>query len=59
VTQAPSLYDPTVNPKLAADRRSAVLAAMVDNKIITPDQAAGANAEPVLTPGPPPTTCPR
>lgn len=58
VTQAPSLYDPTVNPKLAADRRSAVLAAMVDNKIITPDQAAGANAEPVLTPGPPPTTCP-
>ena len=59
VTQAPSLYDPTVNPKLAAVRRSAVLAAMVDNKIITPDQAAGANAEPVLTPGPPPTTCPR
>jgi membrane peptidoglycan carboxypeptidase len=58
VTQAPSLYDPTVNPKLAAVRRSAVLAAMVDNKIITPDQAAAANAEPVLTPGPPPTACP-
>jgi membrane peptidoglycan carboxypeptidase len=58
VTQAPSIYDPTVNPDLAAVRRSAVLAAMVSDKFITPEQAASANAEPVLTLGPPPTICP-
>jgi membrane peptidoglycan carboxypeptidase len=53
VTQAPSLYDPTVNPKAAATRRSYVLAAMVADKMITKDQAAAANAEPVLvTDGP-------
>jgi membrane peptidoglycan carboxypeptidase len=53
VTQAPSLYDPTVNPKAAALRRSYVLAAMVADKMITEDQAATANAEPVLvTTGP-------
>jgi len=57
VTQAPSLYDPTVDPDLAAARRGSVLAAMVDHKIITPDQAATANAEPVLTPGPAPASC--
>ena len=49
VTQAPSLYDPTVNPKAAATRRAYVLAAMVADKVITKDQAAAANAEPVLT----------
>jgi membrane peptidoglycan carboxypeptidase len=48
VTQAPSLYDPTVNPKAAALRRSYVLAAMVADKMITTEQAATANAEPVL-----------
>ena len=53
VTQAPSLYDPTVNPKAAATRRSYVLAAMVADGMITKDQAAAANAEPVLvTDGP-------
>lgn len=57
VTQAPSLYDPTIDPNLAAARRSSVLAAMLADKIITPDQAVAANAEPVLTPGPAPTSC--
>ena len=57
VTQAPSLYDPTVDPGLAATRRSSVLAAMVTDKIITPEQAATANAEPVLTPGAAPASC--
>ncbi|HXC76415.1 MAG TPA: biosynthetic peptidoglycan transglycosylase [Candidatus Acidoferrum sp.] len=57
VTQAPSLYDPTVDPGLAAARRSSVLAAMVGDKIITADQAAAANAEPVLAPGPAPASC--
>ena len=53
VTQAPSLYDPTVNPKAAAARRSYVLAAMVADRMITRDEAAAANAEPVLvTDGP-------
>ena len=48
VTQAPSLYDPTVNPRAAALRRSYVLAAMVADTKITKDQAAAANAEPIL-----------
>src|SRR5205807_3674454 len=46
VTQAPSIYDPTVNPDAAAARRSDVLAAMVADKYITASQATGANAEP-------------
>ena len=58
VTQAPSLYDPTIDPALASIRRGIVLAAMVSHNLITPAQAATANAEPVLTPGPPPTSCP-
>jgi penicillin-binding protein 1A len=58
VTQAPSVYDPTVNPALAAIRRSGVLAAMVSDKFITPEQAMSANNEPVLAAGPPPATCP-
>ena len=57
VTQAPSLYDPTVNPGLATDRRSYVLAAMVSHNLITPEQAAIANAEPILAQGAAPTTC--
>ena len=57
LTQAPSLYDPTVDPDLAALRRSGVLAAMVSHNVITAEQAATANAEPVLAPGTPPTTC--
>jgi membrane peptidoglycan carboxypeptidase len=57
VTQAPSLYDPTVDPELAALRRSSVLAAMVSHHVITPEQAAAASIEPVLIPGPPPATC--
>jgi membrane peptidoglycan carboxypeptidase len=58
VTQAPSLYDPTVNPTLASQRRAAVLSAMVSEKFITAAQAATAAAEPVLVPGPPPAACP-
>ncbi len=58
VTQSPSLYDPTVDPGLAALRRSSVLAAMVADSFITPEQAATANAEPVLASGPPPASCP-
>ena len=58
VTQAPSLYDPTVDPGLAQLRRSSVIAAMVSHGVITPAQAATANAEPVLTPGPRPASCP-
>ena len=57
VTQAPSLYDPTVDPGLAALRRSSVLAAMVADRFITPEQAASANAEPVLVSGPSPASC--
>jgi penicillin-binding protein 1A len=57
VTQAPSIYDPTVNPRLAGLRRSAVLAAMVAEKFITPAQAASAAAEPVLVQGPPTAGC--
>jgi penicillin-binding protein 1A len=57
VTQAPSLYDPTVDPSLAAVRRGSVLAAMLADKFITPDEAAAANAEPVLAQGPAPASC--
>ena len=58
VTQAPSRYDPTVDPNLAAERRGSVLNAMVTDRIITAEQAAAANAEPVVAAGPPPATCP-
>jgi len=57
VTQAPSVYDPTVNPTLAGQRRAAVLSAMVSEKFITPAQAASAGQEPVLVPGPTPASC--
>jgi membrane peptidoglycan carboxypeptidase len=52
VTQAPSIYDPTVNPDAAQQRRSEVLAAMVADHYITRAQAQAANAEPVLDRGP-------
>jgi membrane peptidoglycan carboxypeptidase len=52
VTQAPSLYDPTVDPDAAAMRRGHVLSAMVADHMITPAEAATANAEPVTSTGP-------
>ena len=52
VTQAPSIYDPTVNPDAAYERRSEVLAAMQADHYISAAQAAAANAEPVLDRGP-------
>jgi penicillin-binding protein 1A len=48
VTQAPSIYDPTVNPDAAQIRRGQVLTAMLADKLITPSQAAAAANEPVL-----------
>jgi membrane peptidoglycan carboxypeptidase len=52
VAQAPSYYDPTVNPDAAQERRSEVLAQMVADHYITAAQAQTANAEPVLERGP-------
>ncbi len=52
VTQAPSIYDPTINPEAAYQRRSEVLAAMQADHYISSAQAAAANAEPVLDRGP-------
>jgi len=51
VTQAPSVYDPTVNPDLAQKRRAQVLAQMVSERYISSAQADAANAEPVLSAG--------
>jgi membrane peptidoglycan carboxypeptidase len=55
VTQAPSLYDPTVDPEAAEQRRSEVLASMISERYITAEQALAANAEPVLVRGTPPS----
>ena len=52
VTQAPSVYDPTVNPDLARQRRAQVLSKMVVEHLVTPAQAQAANAEPVTAAGP-------
>ncbi len=52
VTQAPSIYDPTVNPDDAAARRSHVLQTMLAHGLITAEQTANAEAEPVLAAGP-------
>jgi membrane peptidoglycan carboxypeptidase len=52
VTQAPSVYDPTVNPDLAQQRRAQVLSKMVVEHLITAGQAQAANAEPVTSKGP-------
>ena len=49
VTQAQSVYDPTVNPSAAEQRRSAVLRDMVNERYITAAQAAAADQEPVLS----------
>jgi len=51
VTQAPSIYDPRVNPEAAAARRAHVLQAMLADGYITASQAAAANHEPVLARG--------
>lgn len=58
VTQAPSVYDPTINPELARERRAQVLAAMVSERYITDADAAAAGQEPVLTEGTAPVSCP-
>ncbi len=50
VTQAPSVYDPTVNPSAAEQRRSDVLRDMVNERYITAAEAAAADQEPVLSP---------
>ena len=52
VTQAPSVYDPTVNPDLARQRRAQVLAQMVSVHDISVAEAGAANAEPVTASGP-------
>lgn len=52
VTQAPSLYDPTVNPDAARERRTEVLTAMLADHYITAQQASDADGEPVLDRGP-------
>ena len=56
VTQAPSVYDPTVNPDLAQSRRADVLASMVANGFITQEEASAAAQEPVLA-DPRPAAC--
>ncbi len=58
VTQAPSVYDPTVNPGLARERRAQVLAAMISERYITDSDAAAAGQEPVVAAGPAPASCP-
>ncbi len=57
VTQAPSIYDPRVNPEAAAARRAHVLQAMLADGYITASQAAAANHEPVLAGGSGPAGC--
>jgi membrane peptidoglycan carboxypeptidase len=57
VTQAPSIYDPTVNPDAALSRRSQVLAAMLSDHFITAAEAAAAEQEPVLALGPGRPSC--
>ena len=52
VTQAPSTYDPTINPEAALARRGQVLAAMVSDHFISAAQASAADGEPVLELGP-------
>ncbi len=52
VTQAPSIYDPTVNPSAAANRREEVLANMAADGYITQQQATAAGQEPVLSNAP-------
>ena len=48
VAQAPSLYDPTVNPHAAEVRRGQVLAALVADHYVSASEAGAAALEPVL-----------
>jgi len=57
VTQAPSVYDPTVNAAAAVQRRCDVLRDMVNEHYITAAQAAAANLEPALSVDPNPASC--
>jgi penicillin-binding protein 1A len=57
VAQAPSIYDPTVNPQAAMSRRAAVLDDMVSESYITRAQAQRAKGEPVVAAGPDPGSC--
>jgi len=57
VTQAPSVYDPTVDAAAAEQRRGDVLRDMVNERYITAAQAAAANLEPVLSADPNPASC--
>lgn len=52
VTQAPSIYDPTINPDAARERRTEVISAMLADHYITTVDAQSADAEPVLDRGP-------
>jgi membrane peptidoglycan carboxypeptidase len=56
VTQAPSLYDPTVDPAAAERRRAEVLANMVADNFITQQEASAAARQPVLA-DPSPSAC--
>jgi membrane peptidoglycan carboxypeptidase len=51
LVQDPSGYDPIIHPNAAKARRNVVLAAMRDQKVITPAQYTSAAAAPVITPG--------
>jgi membrane peptidoglycan carboxypeptidase len=52
VPQAPSIYDPTVNPNAALNRRAGVLVDMVSQGYITQAQAIQAQGEPVVVDDP-------
>lgn len=52
VTQAPSVYDPTINPDAARERRTEVISAMLADHYITTAEADSADAEQVLDRGP-------
>lgn len=54
--QNPNGYDPVLAPEAARDRRGQVLDRMVVYKDITPDQAAAADAAPLPTVVPPPSS---
>jgi len=56
VTNAPSIYDPTVNPSAAASRRAAVLADMVADGYASQAEATAAAQQPV-TADPPTAAC--
>lgn len=52
VTQGPSIFDPTLYPDAATERRAEVIAALLADHKITAQQAVAADAEPVLDRGP-------